>query len=193
MVSKPFEIQPRFPFVEVGCKKNFFIIHINLLVLLYQLKHKCNTNSVLFEAQIQNITNSFLYMENVQLFPPNENILVEDLHQAINKSSNFKYNNFAFIKPSEVKQYLFKVTYKNIEKEPKPLTVGKLDISWRNSFGEIGHLQTHPLNQTQEIYNLNQKDIQLNVTNIPDECIVDEEFNFKCEIINAGYLFNYVF
>ena len=72
--------------------------------------------------QIQNITNSFLYMENVQLFPPNENILVEDLHQAINKSSNFKYNNFAFIKPSEVKQYLFKVTYKNIEKEPKPLT-----------------------------------------------------------------------
>ena len=66
----------------------------------------------------------------------------------------FKYNHFALIKSSEVKQYLFKVTYKDIEKEPKPLTVGKLDISWRNSFGEIGHLQTHQLSQSvNKLYN----------------------------------------
>jgi len=113
-------------------------------------------------------------MENVQLYPPNENVVIEDIHTTIAhkktdhnsylyiiSNSNriilafiyflnirFKYNQFAFIKPSEVKQYLFKVTYKDIEKEPKPLTVGKLDINWRNSFGEIGHLQTHPLSQS---------------------------------------------
>lgn len=92
-------------------------------------------------------------MENVQLFAPNENVVIEDAHKSIalnksNDSNSFKYNSFAFIKPSEVKQYLFRVTYKNLEKEPKPLTVGKLDISWRNSLGEIGHLQTHPLSQS---------------------------------------------
>ena len=47
-----------------------------------------------------------------------------------------------------MKQYLFKVTFDNIENEPRPITVGKLDISWRNSMGEYGHLQTHPLSQT---------------------------------------------
>ena len=51
------------------------------------------------------------------------------------------------MKPSEVKQYLFKIDYKNIDEEKKPLVVGKLDISWCYSFGENGHLQTHPLEQ----------------------------------------------
>lgn len=51
------------------------------------------------------------------------------------------------LRPSEVKQYLFKVLYENIELEPKPIVVGKLDINWRNTMGEIGHLQTHPLAQ----------------------------------------------
>jgi hypothetical protein len=51
------------------------------------------------------------------------------------------------LRPSEVKQYLFKILYENIEQEQKPIVVGKLDINWRNTMGEIGRLQTHPLAQ----------------------------------------------
>ena len=51
------------------------------------------------------------------------------------------------MKPSEVKQYLFRIDYNNIDEEKKPLCVGKLDITWRYSFGENGRLQTHPLEQ----------------------------------------------
>jgi hypothetical protein len=51
----------------------------------------------------------------------------------------------SIMKPTEVKQYLFRIDYRNIDDEKKPLVVGKLDISWRYAFGESGHLQTHPL------------------------------------------------
>lgn len=111
-------------------------------------------NSILFEAQIQNITNSVLYMENVKLHQFKNDVLIEEIHSNKNDSSNesnnlsvLKYDKSALIKPSEVKQYMFKVQYPDIELEKKPLMVGKLDISWRYSMGECGHLQTHPLEQ----------------------------------------------
>ena len=60
-----------------------------------------------------------------------------------------------------MKQYLFKVTFKDIEKEAKPLTIGNLDINWRNSLGESGHLQTHPLSQTVIFKIINSSQIHL--------------------------------
>jgi hypothetical protein len=95
-------------------------------------------------------------MENVQLQPLLENITIKEIDEfdevntgykkRKNSKNHFK-NLMFFLKPSEVKQYLFKVTNNNLIKESKPFTIGKLDISWRNSFGEFGHLQTHPLSQ----------------------------------------------
>ena len=100
-------------------------------------------NVVYFEAQIQNITNSVLFMEHVQLQSLKECNKIEEITKT-NHNSNKILN---LIKPLEVKQYLFKIIYDNIEKEEKPLVAGKLDISWRNSLGENGRLQTHPLSQ----------------------------------------------
>jgi hypothetical protein len=93
------------------------------------------------------------------------------------------YNKFGLIKPSEVKQYLFKVTFKDIQREAKPLVIGKLDINWRNSLGESGHLQTHPLSQT-EVLNINQKEIQIYVSDIPAKCYINENMTIKCAITN---------
>ena len=115
------------------------------------------------------------------------------------------------MKPSEVKQYLFKVTFKNIDKEQKPLVVGKLDISWRNSFGEFGHLQTHPLSQPvsltslqgrvwiqtcnhenylfqQDIYTLSQSEIKLKTVGNLSEFVIDESSDIEFHIINTRYL-----
>ena len=82
-------------------------------------------------------------MEHVQLQPLKECILIEEINHT-KQSANKRLN---LIRPLEVKQYLFKLTYDKIEKEEKPLVAGKLDISWRNSLGENGRLQTHPLSQ----------------------------------------------
>lgn len=165
-VSKPFEIQPRFPFIE----------------------HRNNLNTVLFEAQIQNVTNSHLFMEKVELFSSNDNLRIEDMQQYLNQKDDsqiLNYNKFALIKPSEVKQYMFKIVFKDVEKEPKPLTIGKLDINWRNSFGEYGHLQTHPLSQT-ELCNITPKEIQILISDIPEKCLINEEMSFKCCISNTS-------
>lgn len=165
-VSKPFEIQPRFPFIE----------------------HKNNLNTVLFEAQIQNVTNNHLFMERVELQSSNPNLSIEEMQQYLNQKEDNKilsFNKFGLIKPLEVKQYLFKVTYKNIETEQKPLVVGKLDINWRNSLGESGHLQTHPLSQV-EVCNINQKEIQIFVSDIPEKCLINEDMSFKCRVTNTS-------
>ena len=54
IVSKPFEILPKFPAFE-------------------------SANTILFEAQIENVTNNILFMEKVFL-DPNEGLKVEDLN-----------------------------------------------------------------------------------------------------------------
>ncbi len=112
-------------------------------------------------------------MQHVKLESSNENLIIEDMQKHLDENLQINskllvemkiqliklkikqvfdfrinYNSFAYIQPSEVKQYLFKLTYKDLEKEPKPLSVGKLDIHWKNSFGDTGHLQTHPLTKT---------------------------------------------
>ena len=83
-------------------------------------------------------------MENVELQPLKSSVKVEEISQ----HSRDKNRSLVLIKPTEVKQYLYKISYADIEKEPRPLTVGKLDICWRYSMGECGRLQTHPLTQS---------------------------------------------
>lgn len=89
-------------------------------------------------------------MENVKLHPLKVGIKITEVKTDEDVNSNMSnkiYDKSGLLRPSEVRQYLFKVTYEDLEKEKKPLQVGKLDISWRYSMGENGHLQTHPLEQ----------------------------------------------
>lgn len=82
--------------------------------------------------------------------------------------------------------------------------MGKLDISWRYSLGENGHLQTHPLEQPvfiltktdfriyfnknfyfkTELNSLYLKDVDLRIDNLPSKCFVDESVSFTCNIKN---------
>ena len=93
MVSKPFEIQPRFPLIEV---KKLDLFALEKFTSLFNLnafnfsksRNKLMKNSLIFQAQIQNITNTTVYMEDVQLQPLNDSVVIENVHSAI--SSNEK-------------------------------------------------------------------------------------------------------
>ena len=108
-------------------------------------ENSARSNFVFFEAQIQNITNSVLFMEHVRLHALKETTHIEEIIKT--KNNSITKSSLALIRPLEVKQYLFKITYDDIEKEERPLIAGKLDISWRNSLGENGRLQTTALSQ----------------------------------------------
>jgi hypothetical protein len=52
------------------------------------------------------------------------------------------------MKPKEVKQFLFRISSLDSSKLfEKGLSIGKLDIIWRNPFSDIGRLQTNQLQQ----------------------------------------------
>lgn len=95
-------------------------------------------------------------MESVKLQPLKDTVVIHEIDYSNadqdSKVKKINSDNLSLLRPSEVKQYLFKVTFKNVESEPRPLVVGKLDITWRNTLGEIGHLQTHPLSQPVILY-----------------------------------------
>ncbi|RNA06026.1 trafficking particle complex subunit 13 isoform X1, partial [Brachionus plicatilis] len=117
IVSQPFEIKPTYPFdkQDYVCKNN---------------------QDILFQAQIQNITNNFLFMEKVQLQPVKTGVKVTEIRPYEESDTTAK-----MLKPSEIRQYLFKIDRECLNLE-KPGPIGKLDITWKYSFGENGHIQT---------------------------------------------------
>lgn len=116
-------------------------------------------------------------MENVKLQPLKPGVKIEEIKTKENQFSSQNVVNFekwAVLKPLEVIQYMFKVSYQDIEQEKKPLMVGKLDISWRYSMGEFGHLQTHPLEQP----------VGLNFIKLNQFYLIKTKFNLKPEVNN---------
>lgn len=120
LVSQPFEIKTTYPFDKQD----------------YVGK---NNEDILFQAQIQNITSNYLYMERVKFQPANKEAKVSEIKPCEEGDATAN-----LLKPSEIKQYLFKIGRECLILE-KPAPIGKLDISWKYSFGENGHIQTLPL------------------------------------------------
>ncbi|CAF0943775.1 unnamed protein product, partial [Brachionus calyciflorus] len=164
LVSKPFEIQPSYPFDKSDYSSE-------------------SNQDLIFQAQIQNTTSNYLLMDQVQLQPIKSNIEISRLEAE--KQSESELNTSEILKPLEVKQYLFKVKYDQLEKEEKPL-IGKLDISWRYSFGEHGHLQTHPLGPPVEYTNKLHNDIELKFQRNSKEFYLENEILIICEIKNKS-------
>eukprot|EP01115_Flamella_aegyptia_P009951 TRINITY_DN43072_c0_g1_i1.p1 TRINITY_DN43072_c0_g1~~TRINITY_DN43072_c0_g1_i1.p1 ORF type:complete len:60 (-),score=8.24 TRINITY_DN43072_c0_g1_i1:191-370(-) len=54
----------------------------------------------------------------------------------------------SFLKPNEIQQYMFKLEPKmpnDSRIKSSSSVMGKLDIVWRGNLGEVGRLQTTPL------------------------------------------------
>lgn len=94
-----------------------------------------------------------------------------------------------YMKPKEVKQYLFRIRSLDSTKVlEKPLNIGKLDIVWRNPFSDIGRLQTNQLQQPIEaIATSIKKDLDVKVITDPDLCYLEKPLALDVQIKNTRF------
>ncbi|KAI9255737.1 hypothetical protein BDA99DRAFT_427555, partial [Phascolomyces articulosus] len=106
---------------------------------------------VFLEAQLQNVSAGPMFLERMK-FDPSEHFDFQDLNTII-RLANDKNNNKLvfgnnFIHPQDVRQYLYMLTPKDPQNDRIARTtnaLGKLDIVWRSSMGDLGRLQTSQL------------------------------------------------
>jgi len=106
---------------------------------------------VFLEAQVQNVSANTMMLERMR-FEPAEHFLHEDLnyfHTEENKENHLKSTfGSQYLNQHDVRQYLYLLTPKNTEDDRiarTTNTLGKLDIVWRTTMGEMGRLQTSQL------------------------------------------------
>ena len=123
---------------------------------------------VFLEAQLQNVSAGPMFLERMK-FDPSEHFDFQDLNKIISRSDNDDIddnndnenenddreqqknqlvfgNNF--IHPQDVRQYLYMLIPKDPQNDRIARTtnaLGKLDIVWRSSMGDLGRLQTSQL------------------------------------------------
>ncbi|KAJ6253878.1 trafficking protein particle complex subunit 13 [Anaeramoeba flamelloides] len=145
-------------FEPIGC---FDLTDCNQIVL----PKKKNQN----QNQNQNVNNNF----NQQL---NQNI--EDENFEKHETFSGRYH----LRFRDKRQYLFILSpKKGLEKKAKSVTViGKISVSWKSRFGQVGRLQTShlqiklPLKQT----------ISITIESVPECVYLEEPFKAKCIIQN---------
>jgi len=114
-------------------------------------------------------------MENLALAPTNLYTCQEI--KAYNTSDT------VFIKPLEIRQYLFLLSPTLQEHCYRGVTsIGKLDLCWRSKMGERGHLQTSPLQRIAPGYG----DIRLTVKQIPKKVEHNKSFDVAIKIHNCS-------
>lgn len=83
-----------------------------------------------------------------------------------------------YLEPQDVIQFLYKLVPKS-ESNPSS-ALGKLDISWRGTFGQTGRLQTSQL--TRKISNV--EPFSIKVVKIPNLILSEEPFSIDCVVSN---------
>lgn len=101
---------------------------------------------VFLEAQLQNVSAGLMFLERMK-FEPSEHFQFEDLNQNVSKQDATVFGD-SFIHPQDVRQYLYMLSPKNTQNDRISRTtnaLGKLDIVWRSTMGDLGRLQTSQL------------------------------------------------
>jgi len=156
--------------------------------------YNATNDAVFLEAQVQNITNSPMCMENVSL-EPSQYYSVKSLNDvptsksteddAPTRDSTTTFGS-TYLNHEDTRQYLYLLTPKeNLLKElkSKPYSpIGKLDIVWRTNFGESGRLQTSQLQRIPPA----EQDVKLVPKVIPDVVALEKQFHIKCRLENSG-------
>ncbi|XP_064128609.1 trafficking protein particle complex subunit 13 isoform X3 [Loxodonta africana] len=149
--------------------------------------YNAETDEVFLEAQIQNITNSPMFMEKVSL-EPSIMYNVAELN-AVNQAGECisTFGSRAYLQPMDTRQYLYCLKPKKEFAEKagiiKGVTViGKLDIVWKTNLGERGRLQTSQLQRMAPGYG----DVRLSLEAIPDTVNLEEPFHITCKITNCS-------
>ncbi|PRP89496.1 hypothetical protein PROFUN_01359 [Planoprotostelium fungivorum] len=163
---------------------------ISIKMQTHDLQH-----GIFLTAQIQNLTTNPLFLETVR-FEPLPLYVATDLNQMEDNSKSLGgvLGDLIYMKPSDVRQYLFKV--KEVDDvelmnqvEPKGESrgkigsvIGKLELTWKSNFGESGRLQTAPLERKVP----QRLELELSVRNAPSHILLERPFTIDCELTNTS-------
>ncbi|KAF7731229.1 hypothetical protein EC973_000645 [Apophysomyces ossiformis] len=106
-----------------------------------------NDGRVFLEAQLQNVSAGPMYLERMK-FEPSEHFNFQDLNTIVGSKDNASVFGSNLIHPQNVRQYLYLLTPRDPNNDRIARTtnaLGKLDILWRTSMGDVGRLQTSQL------------------------------------------------
>ncbi|KZT26322.1 DUF974-domain-containing protein [Neolentinus lepideus HHB14362 ss-1] len=111
---------------------------------------------VFLEVHIQNVTQEALWFERIH-FECSEGWMAHDTSTVLSKSSEQPESVFggcsALMQPQDMRQYIYILTPAQVPPFPvnhppgAVIPLGRLDISWRSSFGEPGRLLTSTLSR----------------------------------------------
>eukprot|EP00123_Amoebidium_parasiticum_P021054 comp6077_c0_seq1/m.1912 comp6077_c0_seq1/g.1912 ORF comp6077_c0_seq1/g.1912 comp6077_c0_seq1/m.1912 type:complete len:450 (-) comp6077_c0_seq1:693-2042(-) len=157
---------------------------------------------VFLEAQVQNLIPLPMYIENVH-FEPNPLFTLTDLNSIqaepegspwatlqkstvgdIGRGTMSTFGRYTYINPNDIRQYLYRMTPVVGEERNAQFasTVGKLDITWRTSMGEMGRLQTSQLPRKV----IPHSDLTLVATAIPKRIVINHPFTIQCVLSNMS-------
>ncbi|XP_019490459.1 PREDICTED: LOW QUALITY PROTEIN: trafficking protein particle complex subunit 13-like [Hipposideros armiger] len=169
---------------------NMFFRKLCLFPFLPPLKVKTKLynsemSDLFLEVQIQNISSSTVFIQNVSL-GLSEMYTGKELN-TINQAGEDEctFGTRTFLQSMDRCQYLYHLQIKQefLEKYGviRGLTkMGKLDIVWKRNLGEVTMLQTIQLDREAPGY----ENMKLSFETIPDTVILEEPFNITCKITN---------
>jgi hypothetical protein len=148
------------------------------------VKTKANTldnGKINLEIQLSNLATLPLFLNNVN-YEVDESFDVQDMNY-INKNGEItSVFPTKIIQPLDTRQYLFLLTPKEdmeIHARTNP-NLGRLDLRWSTTLGQVGHLQTSQL--TRKIPTIQQ--CQLSIVKIPEIIKTQEAFKLTLRVRN---------
>lgn len=150
-------------------------------------------NDVILEAQIQNITQSPMFIQKVDVLA-NELFKTVDLNVIRAEDGEdggdggaprTTFDAMRYLNPQDVRQYLYCLSGADgstAEQVMAATTIGKLEIVWRTNLGELGRLQTNELPRMPIVGVL----VGIQVLTAPGEAVFGKLFAVTCRITNKS-------
>ncbi|KAI8062722.1 hypothetical protein BC940DRAFT_308223 [Gongronella butleri] len=147
---------------------------------------------VFMEAQVQNVSVAPMFLERMK-FEASEYFDFEDMNTTNQHGGQLVFGD-AVIHPQDVRQYLYLLKPRIAERGMVARTtnaLGKLDIVWRTSMGDLGRLQTSQLTRKAPI--LEQVEVQPvdatiylknGQTTSADQIQLEQPFQLKLRVFN---------
>lgn len=183
--------------------KNFkFMVEKPLEVKTNTVEHEGSTTFI--EAQIENLMSLPIFLEHISL-EPGPQLRTTDLNKQGNSiddgqnTARTLHSKYACMRPRETWRFLYYTqpllpsgggvggrTYDAdgalAFQQQRPTNLGHLDITWRSSMGEMGHLQTCPFIQNPP----RVPELAVKVIGLPTEVEVEQPFQLLVRLTNKS-------
>lgn len=136
-------------------------------------------------AQIENLMPQPIIVERL-VWEPGPLTKVTDLNSLVDWTRSRRKGRLTptYMAPKEVWRLLYLTRPLNPNTMPATgeVKLGHLDIAWRTTMGEAGHLLTFPCESNTPHYS----DVSMSVIKLPTQVVVEEPFQMVCEVTNRS-------